>query len=134
MSASPASRLLPRAAEVDLGFAAALADDFAVAFEEAHEGFGFVEGEGAADAAIGEGGIGEEELDEAAGVETRDDVGERGFGEIGEAALPGEGGAKGGGVNLLDGGGRGVAGQERPAAEAVWRTRVRIAPRGLCPR
>ena len=116
MSASPASRLLPRAAEVDLGFAAALADDFAVAFEEAHEGFGFVEGEGAADAAVGEGGIGEEELDEAAGVETRDDVGERGFGEIGEAALPGEGGAEGGGVNLLDRGGRGVAGQDNPRA------------------
>ena len=66
MSASPASRLLPRAAEVDFGFAAALADDFAVAFEEAHEGFGFVEGEGAADAAVGELGVGEEELDAAA--------------------------------------------------------------------
>jgi hypothetical protein len=48
------------AAEVDLGFAAALADDFAVAFEEAHKGFGFVEGEGAADAAIGEFFVGEE--------------------------------------------------------------------------
>ena len=78
------------------------------AVEQAHEGFGLVEGEGAADAAVGECFVGNEKLDTAAGVETRDDVGERGFGEIGEAALPGEGGAKGGGVDLLDGGGRGV--------------------------
>jgi hypothetical protein len=76
------------AAEVDFGFAAALAYDFAVAFEEAHEGLGFIEGEGAADAAVGEFFVGKEKLDAAAGVEARDDVGERGFGEIGEAALP----------------------------------------------
>ena len=38
-----------------------------------------VEGEGAANAAVGEGGIGEDELDAAAGVEARDDVGERGL-------------------------------------------------------
>ena len=74
---------LTRVAEVNLGFAAALADDFAVALEEAHEGFGFVEGEGAADAAIGECFVGKEKLDTAAGVEARDDVGERSLGEIG---------------------------------------------------
>ena len=110
MSASPASRLLPRAAEVNLGFAAALADDFAVAFEQAHEGFGLVEGKRAAHGAGAELGVGKEKLDAAASIEARDDVGQRGFGEIGEAALPGEGGAEGGGVNLLDRGGRGVAG------------------------
>ena len=104
------------AAEVDFGFAAALADDFAVAFEEAHEGFGFVEGEGAADAAVGEFFVGKEKLDAAAGVEARDDVGERGLGEIGEPALPRERGAQGGGVDLLDGGGRGVGGQDNALA------------------
>ncbi len=97
-----------RAAEVNGGFAAALADDFAVALKKADEGFGFVEGEGAADAAVGECFVGEDELDAAAGVEPRDHVGQRGLGEIGEAALPGEGRTEGGGVNLLDGGGRGV--------------------------
>jgi hypothetical protein len=53
--AALASRLLPRAAEVDFGFARALADDFAGAFEKAHEGFGFVESERAADGAVGGG-------------------------------------------------------------------------------
>ena len=109
-SASPASRLLPRAAEVNLGFAAALADDFAVAFEQAHEGFGLVEGEGAAHGAGAELGVGQEKLDTAAGVETRDDVGERGFGEIGEAALPSEGCAEGGRIDFFDDRGWGLIG------------------------
>jgi hypothetical protein len=110
MSASPASRLLPRAAEVNLGFAAALADDFAVAFEEADESFGFVEGEGAADAAVGEFFVGKEKLDAAAGVEARDDVAERGLGEIGEAALPSEGCAEGGRIDFFDDRGWGLIG------------------------
>ena len=103
---------------MDFGFAAALAHDFAVALEEAHEGLGLVEGEGAADATAGELFVGEDKLDAAAGVEARDDVGQRGLREIGEPTLPRERGAESGGIDLLDGRGRGVFREKNALAGA----------------
>lgn len=100
------------AAEVDFGCTAPLADNFAVAHEEADKGFGFVEGERAADQPTSKLGIGEDELDVAARVEAGNDVGQRSLGEISEPALPRERGAQSGGIDFLDGGERGVFRQD----------------------
>ena len=85
-------------------FIASLDRDRAAAFEQADKALDVIGGEGAADRALGERGIGEDELHPVAAVELRDDVAERGFGKDKFALLPREGFANRFGSDFFDDG------------------------------